>query len=137
MSETYGVLYEIDDRRWEQLATFYFDQWWTRDRDPGSARRALRGSEVVALVDAQDSVVAFARIVTDGAVFGWVGDVMVRDDVRGTGVGALLMDAVVAHPVVAALDTVSLECRPAMDGFYARWGFRDPAPSHVLRRVPR
>ncbi len=45
------------------------------------------------------------------------------------------MDAVLAHPVLDGVTTVELTCQPAMDDFYARFGFRPPANgSHVLRR---
>jgi hypothetical protein len=52
--------------------------------------------------------------------------------------GRLLMDAVMAHPRLAAVESVELVCRPEHVGFYSRWGFSDDVgASRLLRRVRR
>lgn len=128
------VLHTLSDTHREQLFAFYFDQWWCTQRDRATVERALATSRVVVLCDDEGALAGFARIVSDGALYAWIGDVMVRPDLRGSGVGATLVDAVLAHPELGDVVTWELDCVPDMDDFYARWGFTDPAPSHMLRR---
>lgn len=44
--------------------------------------------------------VGLVRVVTDGAIFSSVTDVIVQEDMRGKGIGSALIKAVVAHPEV-------------------------------------
>jgi GNAT superfamily N-acetyltransferase len=83
--------------------------------------------------------VGFARVVTDRATFGWVCDVFVLPDHRGSGVGKMLMDAVMAHPDLGGLRNVMLATRDA-HGLYARYGFAplaEPARWMAIRRPYR
>lgn len=102
----------------------------------GTLHTILANSAVVVLVDTDtDRVGGFARVLTDGVVYGYVADVMVRPDLRGIGLGRQLMTAVLAHPALAGVTSVELTCQPEMDAFYGRFGFLEPANgSHVLRR---
>lgn len=45
--------------------------------------------------------VAFARVISDYATFGYLGDVFVLPEHRGRGYSKALMDAVMAHPDLA------------------------------------
>ena len=83
--------------------------------------------------------VAFARVVTDRATFGWLCDVFVLEGHRGQGAGKALMDAVMAHPDLQGLRNVLLATRDA-HGLYARYGFlplAEPARWMAIRRPYR
>ena len=43
--------------------------------------------------------VGFCRLVTDGVVISWLGDVFVLSEYRGNGLGKWLMECVTSHPV--------------------------------------
>lgn len=132
----YHVRYEIGPDQVDQLLEFYFDCWWTAGRTDAVARQVIAASHVTVVIEsATEQVVGFARIVTDGAVYGYIADVMVRAPLRSTGLGRLLMEAVIAHPALDGVHFVELTCRPELDDFYARFDFREPHPSHVLRRA--
>lgn len=135
----YTAQYEISEEQLRQLWEFYFDCWWTAERSEAEARAIIAASHVTVLVDTTtERVVGFARILTDGVAYGYIADVMVRPELRSTGLGRLLMAAVVAHPALAQVRKVELTCRPEMDGFYAHFGFHEPASgSHALRRDHR
>jgi GNAT superfamily N-acetyltransferase len=45
--------------------------------------------------------VGFARVVTDGATFAWICDVVIAEAHRGGGLGKQLVAAIVAHPEIA------------------------------------
>lgn len=129
----YRVHYQLSDAHREQLFEFYFDQWWCRQRTREQVERALAASYVAVVCDREDRLVGFARMLSDGAVFAWLGDVMVRPELRGTGLGDAVMEAALAHPELSEVAKWDLSCLPEMDPFYARWDFADPAPSHNLR----
>jgi hypothetical protein len=44
------------------------------------------------------------------------------------------MDAIVAHPRVAVVDSVELVCQPDLVDFYRRWGFTDDVGRSLLMR---
>lgn len=73
--------------------------------------------------------VAFARVVTDGATFGWLCDVIVDPDARGDGVGKALLSAIVADLEPLGLKRTLLATADA-HGLYEQNGFgelREPA----------
>ncbi|SDJ93199.1 Acetyltransferase (GNAT) domain-containing protein [Catalinimonas alkaloidigena] len=73
--------------------------------------------------------VGFARVVTDYAVFAWLADVFVLEDVRGQGVGKLLVRSIVEHPELQLVKRWMLATKDAHD-LYRQHGFQevhDPA----------
>ena len=76
----------------------------------------------------------FARVVTDGAGFAYLGDVFVVDAARGRGIGKRLMDFVMAHPQLQRVRRFLLATRDA-HGLYARHGFTPLAnPDNFMER---
>jgi GNAT superfamily N-acetyltransferase len=75
--------------------------------------------------------VGFARVVTDGATFSWLCDVIIDPGHRKKGLGKLLMASVVSHPRLAGTMFV-LGTRDA-HGLYEKFGF---ARSEMMRRMP-
>jgi GNAT superfamily N-acetyltransferase len=69
-----------------------------------------------------DRQVAFARVITDEATFGWVCDVFVDEAERGKGIADRLVAAIVADARLHGLRLV-LATRDAQ-GLYERHGFR-------------
>lgn len=70
--------------------------YWAQGRSREKQDRANAGSRCYAVHDVQaEAQVGFARVVTDEATFAWLCDVIVDPDVRGKGVGKLLVDGVV------------------------------------------
>jgi GNAT superfamily N-acetyltransferase len=66
--------------------------------------------------------VAFARVVTDRAVFAYLCDVFVFPEHRGRELGKALISAVVAHPDLQGLRWLLLATYDA-HGFYEPFGF--------------
>lgn len=58
---------------------------------------------------------------TENQVF----DVIVNPTHRKIGLGVKLMDLVVNHPKLQAVESLGLHCLPKMIPFYERWGFTD------------
>jgi GNAT superfamily N-acetyltransferase len=66
--------------------------------------------------------VAFARVVTDGATFGWLCDVIVDPGARGRGVGKLLVSGVMADLEPIGIKRLLLKTADA-HGLYAQNGW--------------
>ena len=80
--------------------------------------------------------IAFARVITDYAVFGYLADVFVARASRGRGVSKKLMEGILAHPDVKDLQLVLLRTEDAQ-GLYAQFGFVPlQNPSWVMARRP-
>jgi GNAT superfamily N-acetyltransferase len=73
----------------------------------------------------------FARVVTDGAGFAYLGDVFVVDAARGHGLGKRLMAFVMAHPQLQRVRRFMLATRDAHE-LYARHGFAPLARPEVF-----
>ena len=62
-------------------------------------------------------------------------DVEVRE-MRGLGLGNLLMETIVNHPKVSRIRSVELVCQPEVVPFYQRFGFSDRVGrSRLMRRT--
>lgn len=134
----YILLEVLEDLHFEQLRAMFQQEWWTRGRDLDSIRRSVEASQVVvALADEGDgSLAGFLRVLTDFRYFAVILDVVVRDDLRGHGLGRALMDAVMSHPKLQQLAGIGLQCEPEMVPFYEKWGFSDaPGRSRQMKRV--
>lgn len=107
----------------DQLCAFYEAEWWTQGRDREGVERMLAGSTEVLAAVRGDRLVGFARALSDGAFRAIVFDVIVEPAERGTGLGRVLMDAILARPSVAASNHVELMCAEEVRPFYERWGF--------------
>jgi GNAT superfamily N-acetyltransferase len=121
-----------------QLMDLYAAEWWTAGRQLPDVEAMLAGTDLIlALVHRPtDRLVGFARVLTDFVYQALVLDVIVAADLRGTGLGATLMDAIVSHPRLASVRTIELACQPELVAFYERWGFTDKVGrSRLMRRT--
>lgn len=67
-------------------------------------------------------LLAYCRIVTDGATFGNLVDVFVVPEMRGRGLSKTLMEFVMSHPLVPRLRRFTLATTDA-HGLYEKFGF--------------
>jgi ribosomal protein S18 acetylase RimI-like enzyme len=130
------VLGQFGSTRRDELLALFQSAWWTAARTPEAIERMLEGSEVViGLVDSEsDRLVGFGRAITDRIFLAVVLDVIVAPDFRGRGLGASLMDELLARPELADVDSIELVCQPELVDFYRRWGFTDSVGRARLMR---
>jgi GNAT superfamily N-acetyltransferase len=98
----------------------------------------LAASDLVVAVTYRPSgrLVGFARVMTDEVYPAVVLDVIVAPDVRGSGLGETLLDAIVGHPRLASIGSIELVCQPDLMPFNRRWGFTDQVgESRLMRRT--
>ena len=119
------VVYELDAAQIVQLHALYLREWWTADRSLEETRRCVEGSQIrIGLIDDAGDLVGFVRVVTDYTIKALVFDVLVAEAERGKGLGDRLMQLVLAHPDLAGVRHFELYCRPELEAFYERFGFR-------------
>jgi GNAT superfamily N-acetyltransferase len=106
--------------------------YWAQNRSRGVIEASLRSSLCFGVYEKTGGrQVAFARVVTDGATFSWLCDVIVDKDRRGSGLGKLLMAAVMGHPKLVG--TMFLLGTRDAHGLYEKFGF---VRAEMMRRVP-
>ena len=132
------VIPEVGQEWIVDLVEIFATTWWAGDRDHAAAAAAIAGADLaVGLVDRDaDRLVGVTRVLTDGAFVALILDVVVHPEWRGRGLGALLMEAVLARPELAAVRSIELVCQPDLVPFYRRFGFTDQVgASRLMRRT--
>ncbi|WP_250002221.1 GNAT family N-acetyltransferase [Actinoplanes sp. M2I2] len=116
------------DRVHQWLST---DAYWALGRPLDQMRAAVAGSEPFGVYDGDGEQVAFARVVTDGAVFAYLCDVYVDPAHRGRGLGGWLVRHLRDHYAARGLSRFVLVTRDA-HAVYARHGFTDVEPGRWM-----
>jgi GNAT superfamily N-acetyltransferase len=98
------------------------DSYWAQGRPRAVIEASMRNSICFGAYEASSGrQLGFARVVTDGATFSWICDVIVDKASRGRGIGKMLMESVASHPVVSG--TMCLLATRDAHGLYERHGF--------------
>ena len=101
---------------------FLRTSYWAQNRKRSVVERSIRNSLCFgAYVGGQQ--VAFARVVSDRAVFAYLMDVFVVPEYRGRGISKALLRAVLDHPELQNLRVFLLGTQDA-HGLYEQFGFR-------------
>lgn len=95
--------------------------YWAEGRSRQVQDAANAGSRCYGVYDG-DAQVGFARVVTDGATFAWLCDVIVDPDARGRSVGKTLLAGVVADLEPLGLKRALLATGDA-HGLYEQFGW--------------
>jgi len=104
------------------IHTFLETSYWAKGRRRSVVERSIRNSLCFGVYLAGRQV-AFARVVSDRAVFAYLMDVFVLPEFRGRGISRALMRAVLEHPDLQHLRVFLLATRDAHK-LYAQFGFR-------------
>lgn len=97
------------------------ESYWAKERTREQTVRAIRNSLCFGLyLDGEQ--IGFARVVTDFATFAYLGDVYVRPDHQGKGLGKWLMEVISGHPQLQGFRRWVLATRDAHK-LYEKYGF--------------
>lgn len=106
--------------------------YWANERTMEDQLTAVANSmNFSAFIDGE--MVGYARMVTDGATFGWLCDVIVAPEYRGKGIGTAMMDAVFSNEDVLKIRRFLLGTRDA-HALYRRYDFVDTEQGRIMRR---
>ena len=98
------------------------EAYWSRNIPRDLVERSIDNSICFGAYDGHKQV-GFARVVSDCATFGYIGDVFVLPPHRGRGVSRQIMQAIREHPDLQRLRRWHLVTTDA-HGLYEQFGFR-------------
>ena len=107
------------------------DTYWAAGRSLDVVRAAIAGSTAVGVYAATGRQVAFARVVTDGAVFAYLCDVYVDPGRRGAGLGRWMVQRLRDDLAARGLKRFLLTTRDAQ-GVYGPLGFAAVDPGRWM-----
>lgn len=110
--------------------------YWAQGRSRQAQDTAIDGSRNYSVHDlATGAQLGYARVVTDGATFAWLCDVIVAPHARGRGVGKRLIAGIVDDLEPLGLRRILLATADA-HGLYAQYGFEPLAqPERWMARL--
>lgn len=111
--------------------------YWALGRARETQDAAMDGSRNYGVWDVESGLqVAYARVITDGVTFAWLCDVFVAPDVRGSGIGKMLVEGILSDLEPLGLRRILLATADA-HGLYARYGFAAPDNSvdYLVKRM--
>jgi GNAT superfamily N-acetyltransferase len=106
----------------DEIHGFLRESYWAKGRQRTVVERAMAHSLCFGAYLGGRQV-AFARVVSDRAVFAYLMDVFVLPEFRGRGISKALMRAVLHHPELQNLRVFLLATRDA-HGLYEQLGFK-------------
>ena len=112
---------------------FLRTSYWAEGRRRSVVERAIRNSLCFGVYVGGQQV-AFARVVSDRAVFAYLMDVFVVPEYRGRGISKALMHAVLDHPDLQNLRVFLLGTQDA-HGLYKQFGFRALAQPEIWMSI--
>jgi len=123
---TFKLVHSLDEKGTEQLWRLYQEEWWTRGRSREQTATMLHHcDEIFALMDGNNDLAGFARVITDYVFKALVLDIIVAGRYRGRGLGRVLIQSLLHHPPLAGVAHFELYCLPEMAPLYEKWGFTD------------
>jgi GNAT superfamily N-acetyltransferase len=130
---SYTISNALQDIDFDALYAFLSTSYWSRGIPRETMERSIRGSLPFVLRDAAGTLAGFARVVTDRATFGYIGDLFVLPEHRGKGLSKRLMEAIMAHPELQDFRRWMLATSDA-HGLYEKFGFRPLAAPEILMK---
>lgn len=121
---TYRIVSQLTENQISELVDLYKNEFWSSKRTLEDVVRMLAESDIIiALVDENEKLIGFTRILTDFVYRGIIFDVIIKPSHRNMKLSSKLMDAVVNHPQLKSIEWIALCCLPEMIPYYERWGF--------------
>jgi ribosomal protein S18 acetylase RimI-like enzyme len=108
--------------------------FWARNRQLDDLQNMILFSDPVVSAWDGSKLIGVARATTDGVYRAMLWDVVVDPDYQSMGVGRMLVEGVLAHPLVAKVERIFLSTT-YQQAFYKKLGFvENPATCMVLDR---
>jgi GNAT superfamily N-acetyltransferase len=97
------------------------ESYWAKNIPIEIVKESIRGSVCFGIY-LNTSQIGFARVITDGATFGYLADVFVLEAHRGKGLSKALMSFILHYPAFTKLRRFMLATKDA-HGLYSQFGF--------------
>ncbi|MES2375651.1 MAG: GNAT family N-acetyltransferase [Bacteroidota bacterium] len=99
------------------------ESYWAKGIPVEKLKRAIENSMCFGVYH-DNNQIGFARVITDNATFGYIADVFVLPEYRGSGLSKWLMQTIISHPNLQGLRRWSLATLDA-HGLYKQFGFTE------------
>lgn len=130
------IIYQFTDQQIKELHQLYQQEWWTNTRTLKQTISVVNGSQIcIGLVNEQNQLCGFARVLTDYTFKALIFDVIVAKEARGKGLGDKLISLIKDHPELAQIKSFELYCLPDMFAFYQQHGFSTDIGDMKLMRL--
>ena len=119
-----GYLYSTDKDKLQFDVIFNYlsnESYWAQGISSDILKRVIQNSECFGIYHGNEQV-GFARVVTDKATFGYLGDVFVLEPHRGKGLSKRLMEFILKHPELQGFRRWLLLTKDAQS-LYSQFGF--------------
>ena len=125
--DKYRIVETLTESQVSDLMDLYKNEFWSDKRTREDVVKMLASTDVIiGLVDeCDDRLIGITRVLTDFVYRAMIFDVIIKPTHRKMGLGAKLMNAVLNHPKLQAVEHFYLNCLPNIMPFYERWGFSD------------
>ena len=131
----YRIIDGLDNLQLSDIVRLLRTTYWAEDRPAEVIETALRHSHCLGiLLPGDQTLAAFARVVSDGATMYYLADVVVDEAYRRQGLGTALVSHIVSLPSYAHLRGL-LFTRDA-HGLYRKFGFDAPG-DRVMVKTPK
>ena len=100
--------------------------YWAAGRTQEQTARSWANCLCVGVYEPGGAMAGFGRVLTDYTFRAHLGDVLLRPDVRGRGLGRALIGAILAHPELVTVKSWTLTTADA-HGLYSAFGFQRTA----------
>lgn len=99
--------------------------WWQESELSRAAIPAMiEGSFCFMAVFDGEKLIGMGRVISDGASDGYIQDVVIKKEYRGSGVGGELVRLLTKFCVEKKLDWIGLVAEPNTCQFYEKYGYR-------------
>ena len=109
------------------------ESYWSKNIPLQTVLKSIEGSICFGLYQQQQQI-GFARVVTDGAIFGYIADVFILKEFRGRGLSKWLMKTILEHPGLQGFRRWMLGTKDA-HGLYEQFGFKSIDDIYMILRL--
>lgn len=118
------IIYSFSDKHIRRVYQLYKDVGWGHARSLEGTISSIKGSQVcIGLLDNNDNLIAFARVLSDYIYKAMIFDVIVSTEHRGRGLAQQLIKLIKSHKQLKQVKHFELYCLPEMEPFYSKLGF--------------
>jgi GNAT superfamily N-acetyltransferase len=120
-----GYLISADKSKLQLQVIHHFlnqESYWAKNVSAEVVNCAVQGSVCFGVYDKDGSQIGFARVITDLATFGYIGDVFILKEHRGKGLSKALMQFIMDYPPFKKFRRLMLATRDAHQ-LYEKFGF--------------
>ena len=122
-----GFIISTDKSRLDMNVIFDYlsnRSYWAKGIRMDMVKRAAENSICFGVYE-NDKQIGYARVVTDKATIGYIGDVFILKTHRGRGLSKWLMECILKHPELQGFRRWILLTKDA-HGLYKQFGFNEP-----------